>query len=154
MIGLGYLVGRALDWSPVASYAFGTVISNSSSTVLGKILSDRGELDSRPAQLSLAWSSVQDISTVVLVAVLAFVAPNERAVGPLIGKAALFFFVLMPLAFWALPWLLRRATALRNREFFALAVITLALGRRALERFGVGREEVERSLAETRRTLT
>jgi CPA2 family monovalent cation:H+ antiporter-2 len=127
MIAIGYLVGRALGWSSVTSYAFGAVISNSSSTVLGKILSDRGELDSRHAQLSLAWSSVQDISTVVLVAALAFVSPNERAVGPLVGKAALFFLVLMPLAFWALPWLLRRATALRNREFFALSVITLAL---------------------------
>lgn len=127
MIGLGYLVGRALGWSHVASYAFGAVISNSSSTVLGKVLSDRGELDSRHAQLGLAWSSVQDISTVALVAVLAFVSPNERAVGPLLGKAALFFFVLVPLSFWVLPRLLRRATALRNREFFALAVVTVAL---------------------------
>jgi len=127
MIGIGYLVGRALGWSPVASYAFGAVISNSSSTVLGKILSDRGELDSRHAQVGLAWSSVQDVSTVVLVAALSFLSPDDRAVGTLLGKAALFFFVLMPLAFFALPWLLRRATAVRNREFFALAVVTVAL---------------------------
>jgi len=127
MIGLGYLVGRALGWSHVASYAFGAVISNSSSTVLGKILSDRGELDSRHARLGLAWSSVQDISTVALVAVLAFVSPSARDVGALLGKAALFFFLLVPLSFWVLPWLLRRATAVRNREFFALAVITVAL---------------------------
>jgi CPA2 family monovalent cation:H+ antiporter-2 len=127
MIGVGYLVGRALGWSPVASYAFGAVISNSSSTVLGKVYSDRGELDSRHAQLGLAWSSVQDISTVVLVACLLFVSPNAREVGPVLGKAALFLFVLVPLSFWVLPWLLRGATALRNREFFALAVITVAL---------------------------
>lgn len=47
--------------------------------------------------------------------------------GPLLGKAALFFFVVMPLAFWVLPWALRRASAFRSRELFALAVITLAL---------------------------
>lgn len=127
MIGIGYLVGRALGWSHVASYAFGAVISNSSSTVLGKLLSDRGELDSRHAQLGLAWSSVQDISTVVLIAVLAFVTPSTTGAGEVLGKAALFFFVLVPLSFWVLPWLLRRATALRNREFFALAVVTVAL---------------------------
>jgi CPA2 family monovalent cation:H+ antiporter-2 len=126
-IGLGYLVGLALGFDPVASYVFGAVISNSSSTVIGKVFSDRGELDSRHAQLALAWSSVQDISTVALVATLAFVAPGEKSVGLLLGKAAVFFFVLLPLAFWALPWLLRRATALRNREFFALAVVTVAL---------------------------
>lgn len=32
--------------------------------------------------------------------------------------------------------------------------LALELGRRSLERFGIGTEEVERSLAETRRTLT
>jgi len=126
-IGIGYLVGRALGWSPVASYALGAVISNSSSTVLGKLLSDRGELDSRHAQLSLAWSSVQDVSTVVLIAILVFFSPSGKEVGPVLGKAALFLFVVLPLSFWALPWILRRATALRNREFFSLVAITVAL---------------------------
>jgi len=127
MIGLGYLVGRALGWSDIQAYAFGAVISNSSSTVLGKVLSDRGEIDSRHARLGLAWSSVQDISSVVLVAILAFASPSSRAMGPLLGKAALFFFVVVPLAFWALPWVLRRVSIFRSRELFALAVITLAL---------------------------
>ena len=126
-IGIGYLVGRALGWSSAAAYAFGAVISNSSSTVLGKILSDRGELDSRHAQLGLAWSSVQDLSTVILVAALSFLAPEGGDVELLLGKAAVFFFVVMPLAFFALPRVLRRATAVQNREFFALAVITVAL---------------------------
>lgn len=128
LIGLGYLAGRALGWSHIQAYAFGAVISNSSSTVLGKLLSDRGEIDSRHGRLGLAWSSVQDISSVVIVATLAFASPNPRPMGPLLGKAALFFLVVMPLSFWLLPWALRRATAFRSREFFALAVITLALG--------------------------
>ena len=127
MIGIGYLVGRALGWGSVESYAFGAVISNSSSTVLGKIMSERGELDSNHAQLGLAWSSVQDISTVALVAVLAVLSPVQTSVGLLLGKAALFFFVLVPLSFWVLPKLLRKVTALGSREFFALAVITVAL---------------------------
>ena len=127
MIAIGYLVGRALGWGHVEAYAFGAVLSNSSSTVLGKILSDRGELDSQHAQIGLAWSSVQDMSTVVLVAILGMVTPSATAVGPVLGKAALFFFVLIPLGFWGLPWLLRHAAAPRSREFFALSTITLAL---------------------------
>jgi CPA2 family monovalent cation:H+ antiporter-2 len=127
VIGAGYAAGRLLGWGHVEAYAFGAVISNSSSTVLGKILSDRGELDSRHARLALAWSSVQDISSVALVAAFAFVSPSGGGVGPLLGKAALFFFVVLPLAFWILPWLLRHASAMRSREFFALAVVTLAL---------------------------
>ncbi len=127
MIGIGYGVGKLLGWTELQAFAFGAVISNSSSTVLGKVLSDRGEIDSRHARLGLAWSSVQDISSVVIVAILAFASPKTREIGPLLGKAALFFFVVMPLAFWILPWILRRASAFRSREFFALAVITLAL---------------------------
>lgn len=128
MIGIGYAVGRALGWGGVESYAFGAVISNSSSTVLGKIMSERGELDSNHAQLGIAWSSVQDISTVLLVAVLAVISPVQHTpVGLLLGKAALFFFVLVPLSFWVLPKLLRKITSLGSREFFAIAVITVAL---------------------------
>lgn len=127
MIAIGYGIGRALGWQSTEAYVFGAVISNSSSTVLGKVLGDRGELDSRHAQLALAWSSVQDVSTVALVAILAMLTPNSEGVGELLGKAALFFFVLVPLSFWALPRLLRRVTEFGSREFFALAVITLAL---------------------------
>jgi monovalent cation:H+ antiporter-2, CPA2 family len=128
MIAVGYMVGRALGWGHAESYVFGAVISNSSSTVLSKILSDRGEADSRHARVALAWSSVQDVSTVALVAILALFSGGRGAVGPMLGRAALFFFVLVPLAFGVLPWVLRRATALGSREVFALAVVTLALG--------------------------
>jgi len=127
MIGIGYLVGRALGWSDIQSYAFGAVISNSSSTVVGKILSDRGEIDTRHARLAIAWSSVQDISSVALVAFFAFASPRSGEVGSILGKAGFFFIVVMPIAFWLLPRLLRRASAFRNREFFSLAVVTLAL---------------------------
>jgi len=127
MIGIGYLVGRAFGWGHLESFAFGAVISNSSSTVLAKILSDRGEIDSGHARLGLAWSSVQDISTVVIVAVFAFASTTGQPAGPLLGKAAVFFFVVLPLAFFGLPWILHRFSGLRSREFFALAVVTLAL---------------------------
>jgi CPA2 family monovalent cation:H+ antiporter-2 len=127
MIGIGWLVGRLLGWAPVEAYTFGAVISNSSSTVLGKVLSDRGELDTPHARLGLAWSSVQDISTVALVAMLGLATTAPTSVGPLLGKAALFFLVLVPLGFWVLPRFLRAVTALRNRELFALTVITVAL---------------------------
>lgn len=128
MGGIGYAIGRALGWGPAEAYAIGAVLSNSSSTVLSRVLDERGELDSSHARLALAWSSVQDVSTVALVAGLALMSPAARSPAALIGTAALFFLVLVPLAFWVLPWLLRRATGLGNRELFSVAVITVALG--------------------------
>jgi CPA2 family monovalent cation:H+ antiporter-2 len=127
IIGIGYFVGRALGWSGIEAYAFGAVLSNSSSTVLSKVLSDRGEMDSRHASLGVAWSSVQDISTVALVAVITATSPGAASPWELLGRAALFFLVLVPMSFWVIPRLLHRATALRSREFFSVLVITLAL---------------------------
>jgi CPA2 family monovalent cation:H+ antiporter-2 len=44
-----------------------------------------------------------DLSSVLLVAVLTFASPSGREIGPLLGKAALFFCVVVPVSFWA-PW--------------------------------------------------
>lgn len=128
LVGIGYAVGRALGWSHAESYAFGAVISNSSSAVLSKVLGDRGEIESQHTKIGVAWSSVQDISTVALVAVMSLFGPTDQPVLLVLGKAALFFFVLVPLAVGVLPWVLRRVTAMRSHEVFALAVVTLALG--------------------------
>ena len=42
-IGVGFAVGVALGWTWLQALFFGAVISNSSSTVLGKVLGERGE---------------------------------------------------------------------------------------------------------------
>lgn len=127
MIGIGSLMGLALGWEPMTAYAFGAVISNSSSTVLGKILTDRGELDTAHSRLGIAWSSVQDISTVGLVAIMTFSSPTAGGVSAMVGNALLFFFGLVPLTFLVVPRLLRKIGTVRNREFFGLTTITLAL---------------------------
>lgn len=130
-IALGIAVGRLLGWSWSESFAFGAVISNSSSTVLSKVLADRGELDREHARVGLAWSSVQDLSTVVLVAALALAAPGgERGPDPTwltIGRALLFLLVVAPAALWALPRLFGAIAAIRNREVFVLSVTGIAL---------------------------
>src|SRR5687767_4237963 len=73
-IGLGYVVGTALGWRPLEALFFGAVISNSSSTVLGKVLSERGELDTEHGRIAMGWSAVQDLSTIILVVVLSALA--------------------------------------------------------------------------------
>lgn len=131
MIGVGFLAGRALGWGGLESLFFGAVISNSSSTVFSKILSDKGEADSDHARVGLAWSSAQDIGTIGLVAVLSTLAVTEQVPGTgLLGsilKPVLFLGGLVPLAFLVMPWLFRQAEALRNRELFTLAVACMAL---------------------------
>lgn len=131
-MGLGYLAGVGIGWRPLEALFFGAVISISGSTVLSKVLSERGEADSEYGRIALAWSTVQDISTVILVVLLSAVASDGDAfLTDLlweIAKAALFLVLLAPLGTIVLPWLFERIAALRNREVFVLTVAAVALG--------------------------
>lgn len=132
MIGVGYLVGRALGWEGIEGLFFGAVVSNSSSTVLGKVLSERGDNDTIHGRIGLAWSTVQDVSTIILVVVLSALATGEGDVfSDLLwatGKATLFLVLLLPVGFKVLPRLFERVAALRSREIFVLIVAAFALG--------------------------
>jgi CPA2 family monovalent cation:H+ antiporter-2 len=129
-IALAGAAGLALGFGAVESLVFGAVISNSSSTVLSKILVERGEVETGWARTSLAWSSVQDISTVVIVAVFSALSPSrgEDQQVVLLVKAAVFLFAVVPAALWLLPRVFGRASVLRSREIFILLVATVALG--------------------------
>jgi CPA2 family monovalent cation:H+ antiporter-2 len=78
LLGIGYLAGIALGWEPLESLFFGAVVSNSSSTVLSKIAGERGELDAPHGRLALAWSTIQDLSTVILIVVLSALATDSE----------------------------------------------------------------------------
>ncbi len=131
-IGFGYLIGLALGWTPLQALFFGAVVSNSSSTVLSKVLGERGEAGSVHGQVGLAWSTVQDLSTIILVVVLT--ALSTGGDGVLLdllwatAMAVLFLVLLVPVGSRILPWFFERVAALQNREVFILTVATFALG--------------------------
>lgn len=132
VIGLGYLLGLALGWPPLSALFLGAVASNSSSTVLGKVLGERGEVDSLPGRVALAWSSLQDLGTVLLIVVLSALA-SEVGWQPLdlawaLGKAGLFLLLLIPLGLRVFPALFDKVAELRNREVFLITVTAVALG--------------------------
>lgn len=129
---VGYLAGVALGFGPLEAVFFGAVISNSSSTVLTKILSDRGELGSLHSRISLGWSSVQDLGTIIMVVVFTALAEGDGTLWTdlfgVAGRALVFIIILVPLGSIALPWLFERIASFRNRELFILTVATVALG--------------------------
>ncbi|MBZ5715693.1 cation:proton antiporter [Nannocystis pusilla] len=129
-LGLGVGAGLVMGWSPVEALVFGAVLSNSSSTVLSRVLLERGELESRHGKLAIAWSSVQDMSTIVLVAMFSALSP-AAAGGEAwreLAKGAVFLLGVTPAALWLLPRLFERVALSRSRELFTLAVATVALG--------------------------
>lgn len=130
-IGIGYLAGIAVGWQPLESIFFGAVLSNSSSTVISKILGERGELGAEHGHIALAWSTVQDLSTVVMVVVLTAVAGDGGFVVTDVVwsmvKALGFLAVLIVAGSKILPRVFSWVAALRNREVFVLTIAALAI---------------------------
>jgi len=133
MIAVGWAVGIALGWGDLESLFFGAVLSNSSSTVLSKVLGERGEEDSVHGRLALAWSTVQDFSTVVLVVVLTTLAEGERSrlaldVTKSVGLAALYLVIVIPAGMLLLPRFFNWLASLGSSEVFMLGTAGVALG--------------------------
>ncbi|HUG49045.1 MAG TPA: cation:proton antiporter [Candidatus Limnocylindria bacterium] len=141
LIAIGAGVGLALGFRPLEALFLGAVISNSSSTVIAKVLGDHGEQDADHGRIAFAWSSVQDLSTIVLVVVLsALSAGGDLGTDLLLagGRAALFLAILLPVGLKILPWFFEHVALLRSREVFVLSVVALALGTAwAAELFGL-----------------
>ena len=141
LIALGWAVGVALGFSSLEALFFGAFISLSSTTVMAKVLTDRGEIDSGHGTLAMAWATTQDLITIVLVVLLSTLAAGAESGGDVllaVGKAVLFMAIVLPFGLFVLPWLLRRASLLRSREVFVLTVVAIALGTAYLsELFGL-----------------
>jgi K+:H+ antiporter len=131
MILIGYLVGIALGFQPLESLFFGAFASQSSSTVVAKILGERAELDSAHGRIALGWATLQDLSTIVIIVVLTALAEGGDLgadLGVAIAKAVVFLALLLPFGLRVLPWLFERVALLRSREVFVLSVVAVALG--------------------------
>ena len=132
-IGLGWAVGVALGWGHLESLFFGAVLSNSSSTVLTKVLGERGEESTLHGRLALAWSTVQDFSTVILVVVLTTFAEGERDqlvmdVAEAVLLAAAYLVLVIPLGAFLLPRFFDWLASLGSSEVFVLGAAGVALG--------------------------
>lgn len=130
VMAVGTAAGVALGWTLLEAVFFGAVISNSSSTVLTKVLGERGEVDSEHGHIGLGWSTVQDLGTIVLIVVLTAVSGagvTAGDVGLAIGKAVLFLVIVLPVGSRVVPRLFEFLASFRRREIFILGVVSLAL---------------------------
>jgi len=132
IIGIGFGVGLMLGWKPLESLFFGAVVSISSSRVLVKIVGDTGEIDAPHGRLTLAWSTVQDLATVILIVVLSALATDSTNLARdmlwEVTKAGIFLLLLIPVGLRVLPWIFDWVAGLRSREVFVLSVGVAALG--------------------------
>ncbi len=131
-IGIAFVVGQLLGWSNLEALFFGAVVSNSSTAVLSKILEDRGESGSLHGMISIAWLTVQDLSTIVLVLVLTTLSRGSGNLGvdlaKSIGKDLLFLLLAIPFGLYVLPRILLMISDLKSRELMIVTTAAFALG--------------------------
>jgi CPA2 family monovalent cation:H+ antiporter-2 len=118
---------------PLARAVFyGFVASNSSTAVILKIYSDRGETNALHGRIAAAMLVIQDLALVPMMLLTPALGSSTSI--PLsallwaLGQALLAVFLIIVAARYALPWLLHHVVLLRNREVFTLFVLFVCLG--------------------------
>ena len=133
---VAYLVGIGLGWNLEQSLVLGVVVSISSTMVVLKTLTDRGELTSLHGRLLTGLMLVQDLVFVGLIAILpAFGGEDGFSVGELgLGalKAAGALLVMALVGAKLIPLLLRRVAGFGSREVFLLTVVAITFAAAAL----------------------
>lgn len=116
-----------------AAFVFGAVFAQSSTTIIGSLLAERGEDNTQHGRLGLAMSVFQDVTAVPFLVIIPVLGTSVAAaalaatLGWALAKAVLAF----ALVFFAGRWLLRPlfhwVSERRSVEAFTLAVLLVAL---------------------------
>jgi len=126
--GLGYGIGQLIGWGEAASVVLGFSLALSSTMVVVKLLSERGELHTRHGQAMLAMLLVQDLAAVFMVAALPLLSGAGGGLHLVMGRAALFVIGVYVLARYVAPVLMRAVARHYSREVFAVMSGTLCFG--------------------------
>ncbi|HEV8234891.1 MAG TPA: cation:proton antiporter, partial [Gemmatimonadaceae bacterium] len=140
MLGLGFMIGRALGWTQVESVFTGAMVAISSTTIVAKAFAERGVLG-RVTEVVFGILVVEDLIAILLVAVLTAVAAGaELSAGGLAMTAvrlATFLVALIGIGILIVPRLVRAVTRAERPEMtlvasmgicFAAALLALAFG--------------------------
>lgn len=116
-----------------AAFVIGAVFAQSSTTIIGSLLSEQGEENSHHGRLGLALSVFQDVTAVpflVIIPVLGLsvgAAALAGALGWAMVKAAFAFALVFFVGRWLLRPLFHLVAERRSAEVFTLAVLLVAL---------------------------
>jgi monovalent cation:H+ antiporter-2, CPA2 family len=129
-IVVGYLAARLLGLSEAASVVSGFVLSTSSSAIVLKGLSDRGELETPLGRMVVTICLAQDFSVVPMLVVIGFLSGGTHAeqIGMTILKVVALGGILYFAARYLLPKVLHRLMAINTQEVVLLFTILVMFG--------------------------
>lgn len=117
--------------SPLQGIFLGFVLALSSTAVVLKILTERGETGALHGQLMLALLIAQDLALGLMLAFLPALDQPEAFFSVFLAatlKFVLFLAGAIAIGRWFVPWLMRTVAATESQELFLLTIIALCLG--------------------------
>ncbi len=128
---LGFAIGHFMGWPPLPSLWFAVGIISSSTAVILKTLSSRGQLGTLSSRVMLGMSIVQDIAVIPLMVLLMGL---DDAVFSLLSifvpvvKVVLFVAAMLYVGAKFIPLLLKHVARWESRELFLLTITGIGLG--------------------------
>lgn len=130
-IVLSFAIARIVTGNTGQSLLFGFLIALSSTAIVLKLLSEKGEIDSPHGHIITGILIFQDICVVPLMLIIPSLSGEVIDlvdVGYRLGKAVLIIVVVLLSARWIVPNLLHQVVSTRSRELFITSIIMLCLG--------------------------
>ncbi len=110
----------------------GLLVAMSSTAIVLKVLSDRGEIDSPQGRLSAAVLIFQDLSVVVIVLLMPILAGRSELaaldVALNVFLALVFVGMMIVVARFVVPFMLYRVVQTHNRELFLISIVLICFG--------------------------
>ncbi len=133
-VGVFLFIFVLLGWEMLAALFVAAAFSLSSTAIVIKILSERGELESVPGEVLTGWLIVQDLAVIPLMIILPTLAqlggdeaPSFfgvlRSVGGSMLLSTVLLLFVMALAKLGIPKILKAVAGIGNREVFVVATV-------------------------------
>jgi CPA2 family monovalent cation:H+ antiporter-2 len=134
-------LARAFDASLGVALFYGFLVANSSTAVILRILSDRGESDALHGRVATGMLVVQDLALVpmaLLIPALGSQAISGAIILWTLAKALVAVGLIVFAARYVVPRLLHQVALLKNRELFTLFIVFVSFGTALLaSEFGI-----------------
>ena len=130
-IGLSTLMSYSVTRSLNMSIFFGFLVALSSTAIVLKMLTERGDIDSPHGRMMVGILIFQDLCVVplmLLIPSLTGATIDLIDIALKMGKAAFIIVAVLLSARWLVPWLLHHIVHTRSRELFIATIILLCLG--------------------------
>lgn len=130
---IGFALARLFGFAPLTAFYIAIALTFSSTIIIMKLLSDRGDLGSLYGKISIGFLLVQDLIAILILIVVSSLSSGEHFLGSLgvtFLKGLGLIVLLVPVGKYVLPKLER--TFARSQEFLFIFSIAWGLGLAAL----------------------